>query len=79
MGDFTIDGMSFLSDPCPLPDGEKKTRRSLNDKERVVYAPMSGVGGLMYDKDAVYIDTGGSHSMRNNLPIEVCGYVVIDR
>ena len=26
-----------------------------------MYAPFSGVGGIVYDKDAVYIDTGGSH------------------
>ena len=24
--------------------------------ERVIYAPMSNVGGVLYDKDAVYID-----------------------
>ena len=53
--------MSFLPDPCPLPEGEKK-RRTLNEKERLIYAPMSGVGGIVYDKDAVYIDLGGSHS-----------------
>lgn len=51
--------MSFLPDPCPLPEQLKK--RSLNAKERLIYAPMSGVGGVMYDKDAVYIDLGGSH------------------
>jgi ribosome biogenesis protein BMS1 len=27
-----------------------------------VYAPFSGVGGIVYDKDAVYIELGGSHS-----------------
>lgn len=27
-----------------------------------MYAPFSGVGGLVYDQDAVYIDLGGSHS-----------------
>ena len=52
--------MCFLPDPCPLPDQEKK--RSLNEKERLIYAPLSGVGGIVYDKDAVYIDLGGSHS-----------------
>lgn len=46
--------MTFLSDPCPLPDAQKK--RALNEKERLLYAPMAGVGGLVYDKDAVYID-----------------------
>jgi len=59
-GDFSIHDMQFLSDPCPTPDRQK--RRSLNVKERLVYAPMSGVGGIVYDKDAVYIDLGGSHS-----------------
>lgn len=54
--------MSYLHDPCPLPDKERK--RSLNEKERLVYAPMSGVGGIVYDKDAVYIDLGGSHSLK---------------
>lgn len=52
--------MALLPDPCPLPDKEKK--RSLNEKEKLIYAPMSGVGGIIYDKDAVYIDLGGSRS-----------------
>lgn len=49
-----------MSDPCPLPDKEKK--RTLDDRERLLYAPFSGVGGLVYDKDAVYIELGGGHS-----------------
>ena len=40
--------ISLLSDPCPLPDKEKK--RTLNERERALYAPMSGVGGIVYDK-----------------------------
>lgn len=59
-GDFTIDEVSLLPDPCPLPDKEK--RRSLSEKERLLYAPMAGVGGVVFDKDAVYIDLRGSHS-----------------
>ncbi|GFS24785.1 ribosome biogenesis protein BMS1 [Elysia marginata] len=55
-GDYVIKNMTFLPDPCPTPTMEK--RRSLNVKERVIYAPMSGVGGIVYDKDAVYIDMG---------------------
>ena len=38
----------MLPDPCPLPEKEKK--RSLTEKERLIYAPMSGVGGIVYDK-----------------------------
>ena len=55
--------MSLLPDPCPLPTRE--SRRTLNERERLIYAPFSGVGGIVYDKDAVYIDLGGSHSMKN--------------
>lgn len=52
-----------MPDPCPLPDQAKK--RTLDDRERLLYAPFSGVGGLIYDKDAVYIELGGSHSHSN--------------
>ena len=47
-GDFTIKDLHILPDPCPLPEKEKK--RSLTEKERLIYAPMSGVGGIVYDK-----------------------------
>ncbi len=46
--------VDVLPDPCPLPSTVKK--RGLNEKERLLYAPMADVGGLLYDKDAVYID-----------------------
>ena len=59
VGDFRVADVEQLPDPCPTPEMEK--RRSLNQKERLVYAPMSGVGGILYDKDAVYINVGGSH------------------
>lgn len=59
-GDTKIADISFLPDPCPLPDKLKK--RGLVDKEKLVYAPFSGIGGIVYDKDAVYIELGGSHS-----------------
>ncbi|XP_077206989.1 ribosome biogenesis protein BMS1 homolog [Paroedura picta] len=62
VGDFTVSDVAFLPDPCALPDHQKK--RSLNEKEKLIYAPLSGVGGLVYDKDAVYIDLGGSHARR---------------
>ena len=59
-GDYAIKSISFLPDPCPLPDAIKK--RTLTEREKSIYAPMSGVGGIVYDKDAVYIDLKGSHS-----------------
>lgn len=59
VGDFQVTDINFLPDPCPLPDAQKK--RALNEKERLLYAPMAGVGGLVYDKDAVYIDLPANH------------------
>jgi len=57
-----IKDVNFLPDPCPLPEHIKK--RALVEKERLIYAPFSGVGGIVYDKDAVYVELGGSHSYK---------------
>lgn len=57
--------ISFLPDPCALPEQQKK--RCLNEKEKLVYAPLSGVGGVLYDKDAVYVDLGGSHGFQESV------------
>ena len=46
--------LNGLPDPCPRP--ETLRRKALNDKQRLLYAPMADLGGLVYDKDAVYID-----------------------
>nr|CAD7607072.1 unnamed protein product [Timema genevievae] len=62
-GDLRVRDVAFLPDPCPLPDKLKK--RTLVEKERLIYAPFSGVGGVVYDKDAVYVELGGSHSHRH--------------
>ncbi|KAF3854117.1 hypothetical protein F7725_014805 [Dissostichus mawsoni] len=59
VGDFQVADVNFLPDPCALPAAQKK--RALNEKERLLYAPMAGVGGVVYDKDAVYIDLPASH------------------
>ncbi|KAG8523099.1 Ribosome biogenesis protein BMS1 [Galemys pyrenaicus] len=64
VGDFAVSDVSFLPDPCELPDQQKK--RCLNEKEKLVYAPLSGVGGVLYDKDAVYVDLGGSHGFQES-------------
>ncbi len=47
-GDFPLASVSVLPDPCPLP--EKLKKRSLSEKEKLIYAPMAGVGGIVYDK-----------------------------
>jgi len=59
----------LLSDPCPLPSTEKKQRK-LDEKQKLLYAPMSDVGGLLYDKDAVYISmVGCCVSRRRSAPV----------
>lgn len=54
MGDYNLAGVTGLPDPCPLPSAAKK--KGLRDKEKLFYAPMSGLGDLLYDKDAIYVD-----------------------
>jgi ribosome biogenesis protein BMS1 len=85
VGDFFINDISAMDDPCPSPqfkalqeakkaaeaealnfgknvaeDGTtgkkaKPMRRALNAKETLLYAPMSNVGNILFDKDAMYI------------------------
>ena len=43
-----LSSVTLLPDPCPLP--EKLKKRSLNEREKLIYAPMAGVGGIVYDK-----------------------------
>ncbi|MCP9264816.1 Ribosome biogenesis protein bms1 [Dirofilaria immitis] len=61
MGDLIIKDLYLIRVHCHR---RKKMKRSLNEKERVIYAPFSGLGSIVYDKDAIYIETGGSHSYK---------------
>lgn len=65
LGDLQLRSVSVLPDPCPFPD--KAVKRSLNQKERVVYAPFSGLGGVVYDKDAIYVETGGAQQFARDV------------
>ncbi|EMC96625.1 hypothetical protein BAUCODRAFT_70665 [Baudoinia panamericana UAMH 10762] len=64
VGDLTVAQIEAQPDPCPTPffqqaqekaEGTKKRRR-LDEKQKIIYAPMSDVGGVLVDRDAVYID-----------------------
>ncbi|CAI5758512.1 unnamed protein product [Candida verbasci] len=54
-----------------IENGEKpartttRRRKRLEDKQKIIYAPMSDVGGVLVDKDAVYIDTGNNFNKDN--------------
>ncbi|KAG1749341.1 DUF663-domain-containing protein [Suillus lakei] len=61
VGDMDIKNVTVLGDPCPLPDADSEKRRKLSEKKKLlVHAPMSDVGGVMYDKDAVWINVPGN-------------------
>lgn len=62
VGDFSIDSIEKLNDPCPLPNADSEKRRKLSEKAKTIHAPMSDVGGVMFDKDAVYITVPGNYS-----------------
>ncbi len=64
VGDLNVSAIESLPDPCPTPFMDqavakatgKTGRRRLGEKQKVLFAPMSDVGGVLVDKDAVYID-----------------------
>ena len=64
VGDLSVSSTEALPDPCPTPYAEqalskatgKKKRKRLGEKQKILFAPMSDVGGVLVDKDAVYID-----------------------
>ncbi|ORZ35046.1 hypothetical protein BCR44DRAFT_1493242 [Catenaria anguillulae PL171] len=67
-GDYTVANVSAMGDPCPLPESQRK---SLSDKHKLIYAPMSDVGGVMYDKDAIYIHVPGNFTNRDGEEAEL--------
>ncbi|XBW34766.1 hypothetical protein QEN19_000332 [Hanseniaspora menglaensis] len=47
-----------------------KRRKRLQDDQRLVYAPMSNISGVMIDKDAVYIDVYDSKITKKNTDMD---------
>ena len=64
VGDLSVALIEAMPDPCPTPFMDqaiakatgKAGRRRLGEKQKLLFAPMSDVGGVLVDKDAVYID-----------------------
>jgi len=64
VGDLSVSAVEALPDPCATPFMDqaiakatgKSGRRRLGEKQKLLFAPMSDVGGVLVDKDAVYID-----------------------
>ncbi|EAW18921.1 GTPase BMS1 [Aspergillus fischeri NRRL 181] len=73
VGDLTVAGIEALPDPCPTPymdqqlakTSGRSSKRRLGEKQKLLFAPMSDVGGVLVDKDAVYIDVKTSNFERD--------------
>jgi ribosome biogenesis protein BMS1 len=66
VGDFDISSITLLGDPCPFPTADSEKRRKLSEKKKLLlHAPMSDIGGVMYDKDAVWVNVPGSFTRGN--------------
>lgn len=50
-----------------------RRRKRLDDKDKLIYAPMSDVGGVLMDKDAVYINVGSKKDGPSFVPGEEKG------
>ena len=62
VGDFTLHSITSLPDPCPSPQQDpEKRKKKLNEKEKLLYAPMTDVGSVVYDKDATIMEIGHIH------------------
>ena len=69
VGDLSVSAIEALPDPCPTPYMDqavakisgKTGRKRLGEKQKLLFAPMSDVGGVLVDKDAVYIDVKTSN------------------
>lgn len=55
VGDFPINGITSLADPCSLLSAAKM--KGVNSKERLFYAPMSDLGNLFCGKYTEYVET----------------------
>jgi ribosome biogenesis protein BMS1 len=81
VGDVSMSNIEALPDPCPTPYQEKAVeqatgkskKRRLDQKQRVIYAPMSDVGGVLMDKDAVYIDVKSQTFTRDGENLQELG------
>ncbi|KAI8912692.1 hypothetical protein EDD86DRAFT_202057 [Gorgonomyces haynaldii] len=61
VGDYNMSSIKILADPCPIPD---KQRKLLNEKHKLLFAPMSDVGGILYDPDGIYINVPGQFAKK---------------
>lgn len=75
LGDYPIDEVTWIADPVPVEsvkqkgEGEevKKKRRTLKDKEKIVYAPFSNFGAMNFDRSSGFITIPDWHVIYTKL------------
>jgi len=71
IGTLALEGIEEQTDPVPqIQTEEKKTHRTLKQKERILYAPSSSVGNLKYDHSTGYLNLPDQYVMHSNRDIE---------
>lgn len=71
IGELTLEDIEELPDPVPVLElEEKKTHRTLKQKERILYAPSSSVGNLKYDHNTGYLNLPDQYVMHSNREVE---------
>ncbi len=72
-GDFELNDVMQLADPCPLLDpvdsnnsATTPSKTTLKMKKVLIYAPLADVGGIRMDEDAMYIDIGQANYTKKN-------------
>ena len=57
LGDFALDHIEKMDDPCPIEivESKGKVKRTLKQKDKCLYAPYCNVNTLEYDRKAGYI------------------------
>ena len=63
VGDFESVDISLCGDPCEIAgkSADATARRKLDVRQQRLYAPFSGVGKMLFDRDAVYLDQEKVH------------------
>ncbi|KAL7508045.1 hypothetical protein ACHAXN_006054 [Cyclotella atomus] len=68
VGDYGMSEVGIIQDPVPMAGKDKEM--TLSKKETKLYAPLSNVGLVSFDKDAVYIDIGRvNYTKKENLDL----------
>eukprot|EP00826_Nyctotherus_ovalis_P061348 TRINITY_DN8722_c0_g2_i5.p1 TRINITY_DN8722_c0_g2~~TRINITY_DN8722_c0_g2_i5.p1 ORF type:complete len:872 (+),score=316.28 TRINITY_DN8722_c0_g2_i5:111-2726(+) len=75
LGDYTMNGISLLADPCPTlamekleKEEAKKKRRTLNQKEKILYAPMTNLDFASIDHSNGYITIPDKYVFYTDMP-----------